>query len=110
MTTQNQPAPRSGLTAEIVTFALQDGVSDDAFLALMAPTAAYASNAPGFVSRQLSKSPDGTWTDYVVWNSLEQAQAAAAGFMEQDFAPAILGALNKETFSMRHQDILWQPQ
>lgn len=95
--------------AEIVTFKLQPGISDDAFLDLMQPSHGFASYAPGFVSRQLSKGCDGTWTDYVVWSSTKAAQDAAKSFLEQDFAPAIVGAIDKETFSMKHQDILWQP-
>lgn len=100
---------QSPQVAEIVTFQLADGISDDAFLALMAPSRGFASYAPGYVSRQLSKASDGTWTDYTVWGSMEQAQQVAAEFMKQDFAPAIIGAIDKDTFSMRHQHILWQP-
>jgi len=99
----------STAVAEIVTFELNPGVTDDAFLALMRPSEGFTSYAPGFVSRKLSKGADGAWTDYVVWGSMEAAKDAAAGFMKQDFAPAIIGAINKETFAMTHQNILWQP-
>lgn len=96
-------------TAEIVTFRLNPGVSDADFLTAIQATERYTNGATGFMSRQLSKADDGTWTDYVVWASLHDAQAAAAGFAEQDFAPTILQAIDKDSFSMRHQPVLWAP-
>jgi len=67
----------STAVAEIVTFELNPGVTDDAFLALMRPSEGFTSYAPGFVSRKLSKGADGAWTDYVVWGSMEAAKDAA---------------------------------
>ena len=101
MTTQTAPQ-----IAEVVTFALNEGVSDADYLALNAPSKDYISSLPGFVSRQLSKSEDGIWTDYTVWRTPEDAQAHMQSFMAQDFAPAMVGAINPETMTMRHQKIL----
>lgn len=101
-TTQSQ-------VAEIVTFKLNDGVSDTEYLKLNLPSHAFSSNAKGYVSRQLSKGDDGTWTDYVLWETLEDAQAVQEQFMAQDFAPAMVGAINGETLTMCHQRVLWQP-
>ncbi len=93
--------------AEIVTFSLNEGVSDADYLALSEATKDYVTGAAGFVTRQLSKSEDGIWTDYIVWDSMENAQEAAKGFMEQAFAPALVGAINAETMTLRHQKICW---
>ena len=95
--------------AEVVTFKLNPGISDDAFLDAMHASHAYISGIEGFLSRQLSKDKDGTWVDYTIWASMENAMTAAGGFMAQEFAPAILEAIDKESFSMRHQPVLWAP-
>lgn len=95
--------------AEIVTFKLNDGVSDAEYLKLNQPSHAFSSAAKGYVSRQLSKGEDGTWTDYVLWETLEDAKAVQSQFMAQDFAPAMVGAINGETLKMEHQHIMWQP-
>ncbi len=97
------PAPQ---IAEVVTFRLNDGVSDADYLALNEASKDHISALPGFVSRQLSKSDDGVWTDYTLWASAEAAQAHMESFMSQDFAPALVGAINAETMRMRHQKIL----
>ena len=95
--------------AEIVSFKLNEGVSDEDYLALNAPSHAYSSASNGFVSRQLSKGADGQWTDYTIWDSMENAKAAFDGFMAQDFAPAMVGAIDEKSMVMQHQAILWQP-
>ncbi|MCY4179444.1 MAG: hypothetical protein OXC60_10420 [Litoreibacter sp.] len=95
--------------AEIVRFKLKPGVSDADYLALTEPSHAYAGGMPGFLSRNLSKGDDGEWTDYVIWENLDSARAASEGFMAQDFAPAMVDAIDKATMRMTHQHILWQP-
>jgi len=104
MTQNTQPQ-----IAEIVTFRLFDGVSDAAYLELNKPSHAFISSAKGYVSRQLTKGQDDCWTDYTLWETLGDAQAAQGAFMAQDFAPAMVGAINPETLRMRHQRVLWQP-
>lgn len=102
-------ATSNAQVAEIVTFCLKEGVSDSDYLALNQTSHAYISYARGFVSRRLSKGADGSWTDYTVWQSMADARAAQAGFMAQDFAPAMVGAINGDTLRMQHQEVLWHP-
>lgn len=94
--------------AEIVTFTLHPDADMDAYLALTNESGEFTRKAPGFVSRQVSRGEDGTWTDLVVWDSMENAKAAQAAFMEQDFAPKLIAGIDKDSFAMRHQPILWQ--
>ncbi|MEM7470882.1 MAG: hypothetical protein AAF340_05965 [Pseudomonadota bacterium] len=101
--------PQTFKIAEIVRFRLKPGVSDADYIALNGPSHSYSSALPGFISRSLSKSAEGDWTDYVVWDSMEAAKHAADGFMAQDFAPAMVGAIDESTMEMTHQQILWQP-
>ncbi|MEM6594328.1 MAG: hypothetical protein AAF672_06015 [Pseudomonadota bacterium] len=95
--------------AEIVRFKLKPGVSDADYIALNQPSHIYSSSIPGFISRTLSKGEDGEWTDYVLWDNMGSAKAAADGFMAQDWAPAMVGAIDETTMQMTHQQILWQP-
>ncbi|MEO1106513.1 MAG: hypothetical protein AAFX90_01185 [Pseudomonadota bacterium] len=93
--------------AEIVTFTLNDGTSPEAFVALSQSTESFVRAAPGFAHRQLSQGDDGRWTDYVVWQDMQAAQNAAAQFPEQEFAPALMAAINPDSLQMRHENVLW---
>ncbi len=94
--------------AEIVNFKLNAGIEEAAFLDLIKRTHVYASACSGFLSRNLSQATDGTWTDHILWASMPDAQAAAAGFMEQDFGPEMAAALDEASVRMRHQEVKWQ--
>ncbi|WP_298358929.1 hypothetical protein [uncultured Litoreibacter sp.] len=94
--------------AEIVTFKLKDGVSDADFVAISQQTESWVRSAAGFRARHLSKDEHGVWTDYVIWEDMEKAMRVAREFEKQDFAPAIGGAINPETISIRHSAIQWQ--
>lgn len=96
------------IVAEIVTFQLKDGVTDAAFVEISKASAAFVAAAPGFISRQLSKGGDGVWTDYVLWADMASAIAVGKAFPDQDFAPALMGAIKSGTAQMRHQHVLWQ--
>ena len=96
------------IVAEIVTFQLNNGVTDAAFVEISKASQAFVATAPGFLSRQLSKGDDGVWTDYVLWADMESALAVGKAFPDQDFAPALMGAIKSGTEQMRHQQILWQ--
>ena len=94
--------------AEIVTFKLAPGISEADFTALSQQSEAFVRACPGFRNRRLSQSADGSWTDYVVWQDIEAAQAAAAQFPQQDFAPALMQAIAPDSVVMRHEIIHWQ--
>jgi Antibiotic biosynthesis monooxygenase len=97
-----------GPVMEIVTFRLNPGITDTAFLALARATEGPVSAQPGFLRRSLLRNDAGDWTDLVEWQSLAQAQAAAEAVMaEPAFAP-FAGAIDMTTLSMRHVPILWQ--
>jgi heme-degrading monooxygenase HmoA len=72
---------------EVVLFKLQPGVAREDFLRAAAPTDAWLQRQPGMIERTLlAPTPGGdTWVDTVRWRSLEDAEAAAAAFpQEQD--------------------------
>ncbi|NVO55465.1 hypothetical protein HW561_06655 [Rhodobacteraceae bacterium B1Z28] len=95
------------LVAEIVTFTLTDGTTPEAFVKLSQTTETFVRSAPGFTHRQLSQGEDGRWTDYVIWRDMQAAQDAAAQFPQQDFAAALMAAIQTDSVQMRHENVLW---
>ncbi len=93
--------------AEIVTFTLANGTTPEDFVKLSQASEAFVRSANGFTHRQLSQGPDGRWTDYVVWTDMKAAQDAAAKFPHQDFAPALMAAIQPDSVQMRHENVLW---
>ncbi|AAV95929.1 hypothetical protein KQ247_02440 [Ruegeria pomeroyi] len=95
-------------TAEIVTFALAPGVTQEAFVALSKDTETFVRALPGFVDRKLSQGADGRWTDYVIWTDANAAAAAAKAFETAECAAALMGAIAPDSVSMRHETVLWR--
>ncbi len=93
--------------AEIVTFSLANGTTAEEFVKLSQASEAFVRSAPGFAHRQLSQGEDGRWTDYVVWTDMNAAQDAAAQFMQQDCAAAMMAVINPDSVQMRHETVLW---
>ncbi|MES0824175.1 hypothetical protein [Ruegeria sp. SCP11] len=93
--------------AEIVTFTLANGTTPEEFVKLSQASEAFVRSASGFAHRQLSQGEDGRWTDYVVWQDMKAAQDAAAQFPQQDFAPALMEAIQPDSVQMRHENVLW---
>jgi len=100
----------SPLVAEIVSFQLNAGVDETRFLADAKATAPIVRAASGFVSRSLSKGEDGIWTDYILWQSLKDAQNAAKTVVNDPAFAPFGAAIDFETLVMRHQIVLWQMQ
>lgn len=95
-------------TIELVTFRLIPGTDRAAFLAAARGTGATVRRQPGFQSRMLTESPDGTWSDIVTWASHPQALAAADAVMsDPDFAP-FAALIDMGTVSMSHASLVWQ--
>ncbi len=106
--TRRAGATASGPVAEIVTFKLNDGVTDAVFVKAAEGTESFVSAAPGFITRWLSKGDDGSWTDYVMWADLESAKSLGASVMEEpSFAP-LMQAIAPESVVMRHESVVWQ--
>jgi hypothetical protein len=98
----------AGPVAEIVTFRLVPGVTDDAFLDAARATEAAVAAQPGFLRRTLSRDETGLWTDHVEWASLEQALAAAEAVTQlPEFGP-FAGAIDLSGLTIRHAPILWR--
>jgi hypothetical protein len=97
-----------GPVMEVVTFRLNSGVTDAGFLDAAKGTEAMVAAQPGFVRRSLLRDDAGLWTDTVEWQSLAQANAAAAVLnVDPAFAP-FGGAIDLNTMQITHKPILWQ--
>jgi hypothetical protein len=95
--------PPKTTVIEYVTFALVPGADEAAFLAAARGTEALVRRPPGFRSRQLSKGPDGHWTDAVTWASLAEAEAAPQAVMaDPAFAP-FMAMIDGPSARMRHE-------
>ena len=96
--------------AEIVTFRLADGTTTEQFIETAKATRTFVAAAPGFVSRQLTRGEDGTWTDYIIWADMASAKQMAAAFMEEPSVVPFMQAIDPESVVMRHENVQWQMQ
>ncbi len=88
---------------ELVVFKLAEGVTDDAFLQTTGPASDWVKTQPGFISRELSRSPDGEkWIEVVWWETLESAEAAAAAAMSSSACSPIFSLIDFENTLMLH--------
>jgi len=97
-----------GTVLEIVTFRLGDGATNRAFLDAAKATAAPLQAQPGFISRNLTRSEDGTWTDHVLWSSMGAALAGAEAMMAEPAFGPFMSLIDAPTVTMRHEPVLWQ--
>lgn len=94
--------------AEIVHFRLVEGVTDARFLEATRAMQPLVEAAPGYVSRTLSRNPDGSWTDYVIWTDLDRAKSAAETIFAEPASKPFGNAIDGATVRMRHETILLQ--
>jgi hypothetical protein len=90
---------------EIVTFRLNDGVSDADFIAAGAATLEPSSKLPGFISRQLVSTSEGVWTDLVAWETMDHAKAAMEAFGSIPEANVYISLINMESLSLTHATV-----
>lgn len=87
---------------EIVLFQLAEGVSDAEFLTAARGVEPWLEQQPGFVKRQINRDSQGHWLDLIHWNSLEEAQAAAAQIMSKPEGQAFGATIKPESIQMFH--------
>lgn len=97
-------------TAEIVTFRLTRDATPAQFLDAMRQMQPFVDRHGGMLGRTLSCDADGLWTDHVIWDSPEAAQALAAAFMTAPETEAARALIDPETVVMRHAPILLQTE
>lgn len=89
---------------EIVSFRTSGG--REAFVDAYGEIDAWVVQQPGFVSRHLVRNEDESWTDLVLWNSLEEAKTAADRFGAELGTCAAVGMIEKDSISMSHAPVI----
>ena len=89
-------------TVEIVFFQLAEGVNEADFLTAAKGVEGWLQKAAGFRRRELNQDNAGNWVDIVYWDSLEQAQQAAAQIMEMPEGQLFGSKIAGETIKMYH--------
>ncbi|WP_435258764.1 hypothetical protein ACSBLW_03025 [Thioclava sp. FR2] len=93
---------------EMVSFRLEQGATDTAFLAAAKATEAPLRCQPGFLRRSLVGAPDGTWTDLVEWTDMGAAQAGAQAMMAEPAFQPFMALIDMGSVSMGHPVIRWR--
>jgi hypothetical protein len=88
---------------ELVVFKLNEGVSREQFLGTVDPVSSWASEQPGFISRELSYDAEGDrWIDLLWWETIEDAHAAAEVALTSESCAPMLALIDGESTLMVH--------
>ena len=90
---------------ELVTFKLAKGVSDEEFLTENEHLNNWVKSQPGFEYRALAQAEDGSWTDTVFWQDMENASAAQQSFGEEASLQGMMKVIDMESVKVDHQQI-----
>jgi hypothetical protein len=87
---------------EVVLFRVKDGITDVEFLQQGAMVQGWVEHQPGFISRELLKTPDHQWLDTLRWTSLELAEKAAEEILNDDHCTPFLNMIDDASIQMWH--------
>lgn len=93
---------------EMVSFELNQGVSDADFLQASQAIDSWVKPQPGFEYRALVKQSDGVWQDLVFWQDMACAEQAGAKFMQASELSETMALINKQTVVVKHAPVLSQ--
>ncbi|SFD67314.1 hypothetical protein [Pseudoalteromonas denitrificans] len=96
---------------EIVQFKLNEGITEQDFMSSNDEFEKFLYQQSGMLYRSLCKSStNGTYTDIVYWQTMEQAKTAQQAFFDSEFCKQFMICIDKESVIMDHLDILAQTQ
>jgi len=87
---------------EIVVFKANDGVTPEQVIAGAQSIQPFLDNYEGYISRQLIQADNNQWVDFVTWESIEQAHAAAEDIMKQPEAGQFMSVVDTNSINMMH--------
>ena len=91
---------------EFVSFKLNEGVSEQQFLAASDEfNAGFLSLQKGFINRKLLKNED-TWADLVLWETMEDAMNAVKAIEQSLSAKPYCEYIDENSCNMRHLTIV----
>lgn len=85
---------------EVVLFRVKDGIKDMVFFREAAVVQAWIDRQPGFISRELLKTPKNQWLDTVRWISLELAHQSADKIMNDDHCKPFMAMIDETGMQM----------
>lgn len=91
---------------EVVSFKLNDGVSETDFLKTIPPTSKFIMSLDGFISRRLSCDDSGTWLEHVEWENMDKAKAASDAFMKEEGLMPMMQAIDEKSIKMAHNRLM----
>jgi hypothetical protein len=92
---------------EIVTYKLNDSVSDGAFMkASEDMERQFAAKQKGFVTRIVGMSDSGEWVDVVTWETMEDALAASEAAMKSPACAPMFAMIEESSIKMHHFAIM----
>ncbi len=91
---------------EVVVFKLAEGVTDELFLESAQGIEGWLETKPGFLNRRLSKDENGMWLDLIEWESMDEAQSAAAEIMSQPAGQAFSANIDGPSVQMYHMQTI----
>ena len=95
-------------TVEIVTFRTHPQHSARDVHQAAAAMKGFLHQTGGMVQRTLSQDADGLWTDHILWNSMGEAQRAAAQIGTAPEAQAFIAMIDGPSVTMRHATLYLQ--
>ena len=96
------------ITVELSTYRAADGVSQAGLREVSLRLAPLLETMPGFVSRQVSMAENGTWTDVVIWASLQAALDAADAFGTFPDGAVFFERVDADSVTVDHSTIVHQ--
>jgi antibiotic biosynthesis monooxygenase (ABM) superfamily enzyme len=87
---------------EMVLYRLKPDIDRGQFLAVSSKATQWLRTQPGYRGRQLFEDESGQWIDFVSWESMDNALAAATAFMETPDAAAFMAVVDSESVRMFH--------
>ena len=97
----NKKSMQTG-TIELVVFQVKPGYSESEVIQAAEKINRKLAGFDGFIHRELSCSKDGTWTDMVQWESLAEAEEAAAEIMKSEEAMPFFGMIEESSMQFLH--------
>ncbi|MBM4186597.1 MAG: hypothetical protein FJ206_04720 [Gemmatimonadetes bacterium] len=85
---------------ELVTFRAKAGVTSEQVISAAEQVNLFLKDQPGFLSRHLGVTEDGTWHDILYWESGEHVMAAMAKAESSPHCPVFFGLIDPAHDSM----------
>lgn len=91
---------------EMVTFKLAESASKADLVSTNEAMNAFLKTQEGLIYRSLCESEDGTFTDIVYWENMDNALTAQKAFFESDLCKAFSSYIIEESVELKHVKVI----